>query len=69
MVFNEHGRAGSGPNYDAPRELQDLPAGQAVRFFLSSSSCTEIPSLANTSTLSSTTSANLMMQTPQRALP
>ncbi|SPJ74223.1 probable chitin synthase class III, family I [Fusarium torulosum] len=32
MVFNEHGRAGSGPNYDAPRELQDLPAGQAYHF-------------------------------------
>lgn len=29
MVFNEHGHA-NGPSYDAPREMQDLPAGQAV---------------------------------------
>ncbi|UPK95993.1 hypothetical protein LCI18_006928 [Fusarium solani-melongenae] len=28
MVFNEHGQ----PNYDAPREMQDLPAGQAYHF-------------------------------------
>ncbi|KAH7184845.1 chitin synthase-domain-containing protein [Fusarium flagelliforme] len=31
MVFNEHGQ-GKGPNYDAPREMQDLPAGQAYHF-------------------------------------
>jgi hypothetical protein len=31
MVFNENGQR-NGPNYDAPREMQDLPAGQAVSF-------------------------------------
>ncbi|KAF9768578.1 hypothetical protein IL306_014096, partial [Fusarium sp. DS 682] len=31
MVFNPQGQ-GNGPNYDAPREMQDLPAGQAYHF-------------------------------------